>query len=67
MRGKGWEERARKHTRLVAPYSAIPRGYLSDTPLLRAMGFLVSQHGQFGAIPAPPCLSVSALEEHAKC
>ena len=39
---------------LVAPYCAIPRDYLSDTPLLRAMGFLVSQHGQLGAIPPPP-------------
>ena len=29
----------------------IPRDYLSDTPLLHAMGFLVSQHGQLGAIP----------------
>ena len=37
---------------LVAPYCAIPRDYLSDTPLLRAMGFLVSQHGQLGAIPS---------------
>ena len=43
---------------LVAPYRAIPRDYLSDTPLLRAMGFLVSQHGQLGAIPPPPFLSV---------
>ena len=34
----------------------------SDTPLLRAMGFLVSQHGQLGAIPPPPFLSVSPLE-----
>ena len=34
------------------------RDYLSDTPLLRAMGFLVSQHGQWGAIPPPPFLSV---------
>ena len=33
-----------------------------DTPLLRAMGFLVSQHGQLGAIPPPPFLSVSPLE-----
>ena len=33
-------------TTLVAPYCAIPRDYLSDTPLLRAIGFLVSQHGQ---------------------
>ena len=35
----------------MAPYCAIPRDYLSDTPLLRGMGFLVSQHGQLGAIP----------------
>ena len=49
-------------TNLVAPYCAIPRDYLSDTPLLRAMGFLVSQHGQLGAIPPPPFLSVSPLE-----
>ena len=47
---------------LVAPYCAIPRDYLSDTPLLCAMGFLVSQHGQLGAIPPPPFLSVSPLE-----
>ena len=47
---------------LVAPYCAIPRDYLSDTPLLRAIGFLVSQHGQLGAIPPPPFLSVSPLE-----
>ena len=39
---------------LVAQYCAIPRDYLSDTPLLRAMGFLVSQHGQLGAIPPTP-------------
>ena len=51
-----------KWTRLVAPYCAIPRDYLSDTPLLRAMGFLVSQHGQLGAIPPPPSLSVSPLQ-----
>ena len=50
---------------LVAPYCAIPRDYLSDTPLLRAMGFLVSR--QLGAIPPPPSLIVSLLgEEHAK-
>ena len=52
---------------LVVPYCAIPRDYLSDTPLLRTMGFLVSQHGQMGAIPPPPFLSVSPLGEHAKC
>ena len=46
----------------MAPYCAIPRDYLSDTPLLRAMGFLVSQHGQLGAISPPPFLSVSPLE-----
>ena len=51
---------------LVAPYCAIPRDYLSDTPLLRAMGFLVSQHSQKGAIPPPPFLSISPLREHAK-
>ena len=50
------------HEILVAPYCAIPRDYLSDTPLLRAMGFLVSQHGQLGAIPPPPFLSASPLE-----
>ena len=49
-------------TNLVAPYCAIPRDYLSDTPLLRAMGFLVSQHGQLGAIPTPPFLSVSPMK-----
>ena len=41
---------------LVAPYCAIPRDYLSDTPLLRDMG---SQHSQLGVIPPPPFLSVS--------
>ena len=51
---------ARKN--LVAPYCAIPRDYLSDTPPLRAMETLVSQHGQLGAIPPPPFLSVSLFE-----
>ena len=50
------------YTPLVAPYRAIPRDYLSDTPLLRAMGFLVSQHGRLGAIPPAPFLSTSSLE-----
>ena len=39
------------------PYCAIPRDYLGDTPLLRDMGFSVSQ---LCAIPPPPylgCLS----------
>ena len=49
-------------TNLVAPYCTIPRDYLSDTPLLRAMGFLLSQDGQLGAIPPPPFLTVSPLE-----
>ena len=47
---------------LVAPYSAIPQDYLSDTPPLRTMRFFVSQHSQLGAIPPPPFLRVSALE-----
>ena len=47
---------------LVAPYCAIARDYLSDGPLLRAMGFLVSQHDQWGAIPRPPFLILSTLE-----
>ena len=48
----------------MAPYCAIPRGYLSDTPLLHAMGFVASQHGQSGALPPPPppFLSVSSWE-----
>ena len=51
---------------LVAPYCAIPRDYLSDTPLLHAMGFLVSQRGKLGAIPPPPFLSIFPFGEHAK-
>ena len=51
---------------LVAPYCAIPRDYLSDTPLLRAMGFLMSQHGQLGAIPPPPFSERFHIGEHAK-
>ena len=41
---------------------AIVRDYLNDTTLLSAMGVLVSQHGQLGAIPAPPFLSISPLK-----
>ena len=55
-------QRERCDRGLVAPYCAIPRDYLSDTPLLRAMGFLLSQHDQVGAIPPPPFVSVSPLE-----
>ena len=52
---------------LVAPYCAIPRDYLSDTPLLRAIGFLVSQHSQKGAIPPSPFSErFPPLGEHAK-
>ena len=47
---------------LVGPYCAILRDYLSDTLLLRAMGLLVSQHGQLGAITPPPFLSASLFE-----
>ena len=57
-----WRVNGGAHRILVAPYCAIPRDYLSDTLLLRAMGFLVSQHGQLGAILPPPFLSVSPLE-----
>ena len=46
----------------MAPYCATPRDYLSDTALLLAMGFLVSQHGQLGAIPPPPFLRAFPLE-----
>ena len=55
-----------KNMPLVAPYCAIPRDYLSDTPLLRAMGFLVSQHGQLGAIPPSPFSERFPFGEHAK-
>ena len=51
---------------LVALYCAMPRDYLSDTSLLRAMGFLVSQHGQLGAIPPPPFSERFPLGEHTK-
>ena len=43
---------------LVAPDCAIPRDYLSDAPYC-ALGFLLSQHGQLGATPPAPFLSVS--------
>ena len=47
---------------LVAPYCAIPRDYLSDTPLLRAMGFWRLNMANLGAIPPPPFLRFSPLE-----
>ena len=49
----------------VAPYRVIPQHYLSDTALLRAMRFLVCQHGQLGAIP-PSFSEHFPLGEHAK-
>ena len=52
--------------RLVAPYCAIPRDYLSDTPLLRAMGFLMSQHGQIGCDTPSPFSEHFPLKKHAK-
>ena len=69
MREKGWEERGPKAPSknsdfgtpmILVLFSDLPN--LSDAPLLRAMGFLVSQHVQLGAIPPPPFLSVSPLE-----
>ena len=62
LSGDSKRSRSKRGRPLVAPYCAIPRDYLSDTPLLRAMGFLVSQHGQLGAIPPPPFLSVSPMK-----
>ena len=46
---------------LVAPYCAIPRDYLSDTPLLRAMGFWRLM-ANWVRIPPPPFLSASPVE-----
>ena len=42
---------------LSGPVLHDPRDYLSDTPPLRAMRFVVSQHGQLGAIHPPPLFS----------
>ena len=49
-----WQEDLAVIFHLEAPDCAIQRHYLSDTLLLRAMGCLVSQHGQLGATPPPP-------------
>ena len=38
----------------------------SDTPLLRAMGFLVSQHGQLGCDTPSPLSERFPFGEHAK-
>ena len=50
----------------MAQCCAIPRDYLSDTPLLRAMGFLASRHGQSVAMPPAPFSERFRLGEHAK-
>ena len=50
----------------MAPYCAIPRDYLSDTPPIARYGVLVSQHGQLGAIPPPPFSERFPIGEHAK-
>ena len=42
---------------LSGPYCAIPRDYLSNTPIAR-----YGEHDQFGEIPRPPFLSLSPLE-----
>ena len=57
-------EKHQRNTPVVAPQCGIPQDYLGPTaiPLLRAMGFLVSQHGQIGAIPPPPFQSVFPVE-----
>ena len=38
---------------LVAPYCAIPRDYLSESPLLRAMGFLCHNMANWVRYPPP--------------
>ena len=51
---------------LVAPYCAIPRDYLSDTPLLRAMGFWCLNMANWVRYPLP-FSERFPLGEHAKC
>ena len=54
---------------LVAPYCAIPRDYLSDTPLsLRAMGvfWCLDMANGVAITPSPLFLSFSPLGEYAK-
>ena len=50
----------------MAPYCAIPRDYLSDTPLLRAMGFLGVSTWPIGCDTPSPFSEVFPLGEHAK-
>ena len=51
---------------LVAPYCAIPRDYLSDTPLLRAMGFFGVSTWPIGCDTPAPFSEHFPLGEHAK-
>ena len=51
---------------LVAPYCAIPRDYLSDTPLLRAMGFFAVSTWPKGCDTPSPFFDRFPLGEHAK-
>ena len=56
------EKSAHAHCALSGPVLRDTARPSQRYPLLRAMGLLVSQHGQLGAIPPPPFLSVSPLE-----
>ena len=51
---------------LVAPYCAIPRDYLSDTPLLRAMGVFGVSTWRIGCDTPSPFSECSPRGEHAK-
>ena len=55
-------EKALRRRKLSGPVLRDTARLSQRYPLLRAMGFLVSQHGQLGAIPPPPFLSISPLE-----
>ena len=58
---------ARRRLSLVAPYCAIPRrDYLSDTPLLRAMGFCGVSTWPIGCDTPSPFSEHFPLEKHAK-
>ena len=52
----------KKFLPLVAPYCAIPRDCLGDTPPIACYGVSGVSTDQLGAIPLPPFLSVSPLE-----
>ena len=53
-------------TNLVAPYCAIPRDYLSDTPLLRAMGFFGVSTWPMGCDTPSPFSERFPLGEHSR-